>query len=313
MKDQGEKISLKNSDLIKHILAALYRTASRRTSSAFSVMIIKNILKTLRQKREYEFLKYVTIRSSVYVEDEDVVFVSSTMNKIKPLLVGKAIESIIRVVNTNLKDVKAGLYFITELKKQMDNQYMSEIKNFGVDLDLIQIEQHHLYKQKKMEESIPESYHESGYKEKDRDSYVNILKYNFENIAFWRYEKNICTIYNKRGEVLDKLPLDRLVKEYIMKVKGFKRPLSSTSNPSEKLVEINEKEYEFLRLLHSRDVDVETAITLLNISKDELNVIIKKLLASEVLHYVSWDELSLTDAAVALLTEREPNAKKWSF
>jgi len=224
-------------------------------------------------------------------------------------LIGKAIESIVRVVNTNLKDVKAGLYFITELKNQMDRRYMSEIKKFGVDLDLIQIEQHYLYSQEKMKESVPNSYHELESQRKNRDSYVNILRYNLENIAFWRYENNICTLYNKKGEVLDRLPLDKIVKEYIVKVKGFEKP-SSPSNPTDKLVEINEKEYEFLRLLHSRDVDVETAVALLHISKDGLNTIIKKLLANEVLQYISWDEVSLTDAAITLLKEREPKTKK---
>jgi len=309
LRDQERATALTNSDLIKHVLAALYRTASRRTSSAFAVMIMNDILKTLRQKYEYEFLEDVVVQSSEYVDTENVVLISSDLNKIDPLLIGKAIESIVRVVNTNLKDVKAGLYFITELKNQMDSCYMSEIKKFGVDLDLIQIEQHYLYSQEKMKESVPKSYRELESQRKNRDSYINILRSNLENIAFWRYENNICTLYNKKGEVLDRLPLDKIVKEYIVKVKGFEKP-SSPSNPTDKLVEINEKEYEFLRLLHSRDMDVETAVALLHISKDGLNTIIKKLLANEVLQYISWDEVSLTDAAITLLKEREPKTKK---
>ena len=309
LKDEERATALTNSDLIKNVITALYKTASRRTSSAFAVMIMNDILKTLRQKYEYEFLEDVVVQSSEHVDAENVVLISSDLNKIDPLLIGKAIESIVRVVNTNLKDVKAGLYFITELKNQMDSRCMSEIKKFGVDLDLIQIEQHYLYSQEKMKESVPNSYHKLESQRKNRDSYVSILRYNLENIAFWRYENNICTLYNKKGEVLDRLPLDKIVKEYIVKVKGFEKP-SSPSNPTDKLVEINEKEYEFLRLLHSRDMDVETAVALLHISKDGLNTIIKKLLANEVLQYISWDEVSLTDAAIALLKEREPKTKK---
>ena len=309
LKNEEIATALTNSDLIKHVLAVIYRTASRRTSSAFAIMIMNDILKTLRQKYEYEFLENVVVRSSEYVEAGNVVLILSDINKIDPLLMGKAIESIVRVVNANLKDVKAGLYFITELKNQMDSRYMSEIKKFGVDLDLIQIEQHYLYSQEKMKESVPKLYHELESQRKNRDNYVNILKYNLGNIAFWRYDNNICTLYNKKGEVLDRLPLDKIVKEYIVKVKGFEKP-SSQSNPMNKLVEINEKEYEFLRLLHSRDMDVETAVALLHISKDGLNTIIKKLLANEVLQYISWDEVSLTDAAITLLKEREPKTKK---
>ena len=309
LKNEKGATALTNSNLIKHVLSTLYRTASRRTSSAFAVMIMNDILKTLRQKYEYKFLEGVVIRSSEYIEAGDVVLILSNIDKIDPLLIGKAIESIVRVVNANLKDVKAGLYFITELKNQMGSRHMSEIKKFGVDLDLIQIEQHYLYNQEKIKKSVPKSYHGLESQQKNRGSYISLLKYNLENIAFWRYKNNICTLYNKKGEVLDRLPLDKIVKEYIMKVKGFEEPLSPT-NAAEKLVEINEKEYEFLRLLHSRDMSVETAVALLHISKEELNTIIKKLLANEVLQYISWDEVSLTDAAITLLKEREPKTKK---
>jgi len=59
LKDEERATALTNSDLIKNVITALYRTASRRTSSAFAVMIINDILKTLRQKYEYEFLYLV--------------------------------------------------------------------------------------------------------------------------------------------------------------------------------------------------------------------------------------------------------------
>ena len=48
--------------------------------------------------------------------------------------------------------------------------------------------------------------------------YVSLLAYNRNNIGFWKYKNNICTIFDKKGNVLDKLPLDKIIKDYMIKI-----------------------------------------------------------------------------------------------
>ena len=286
-----------NSDLIKHILTALFTIASRRTSESYSVMVLTDILKTLEGK--FTFLKYVTINGAGHPEREHgVISITLDIDRIDPAEVGRAIESFIRVASMNMKDKDAGLYFITELKDQVEGRYIPDLKRRGVDLDLIQLEQHYLYKQRKRESIPPSSYRKIKPRDKNYSSYASLIKTAWEKVAFWEYNDNICTIYDKKGNVLNRLPLDKIVKDYIVEMTGFEKlPLKT-----DKLVELNEKEYEFIQLLYSKDMDAEEAMQLLHISRKDLSIIIRKLLVYEILQYVSYDEVILTEMGIKTLT-----------
>ena len=91
-----------------------------------------------------------------------------------------------------------------------------------------------------------------------------------------------------------------------MKLTGFEKLPSNT----DRYAEINDKEYEFLQMLYSRDMDAETATRLLHISREEMNTIIRKLLVYEVLQYVSYDEIELTETGITILTQKNGSKKK---
>ena len=291
--------NITNSDVIKHVLNGIFKTTSRRTSKDFSIVIIRDIIQTLQEK--FDFLKGVKLRAYRYSEeDNNIVNIWFDIDTVDSAEIAKAIESIIRVISMNMKNEKAGLYVITELKKHVEDRYVSWLKKNGVDLDLIQLEQHHLYKQEKKKKLLPRSFQGFKSNEKDRSSYVSLLNYTWDNVGFWEFKDNICIIYDKKGDVLDRMPLDKIIKDYVMEMTGFDElPLKT-----DKIVEIDEREYEFLQVLYQRDIDAETAMQLLNISKDELNVIIRKLLVYEVLQYISLNEVMLTENAITLLINK---------
>lgn len=294
--DQGKIKDFTNSKLIKHVINGLFTIIKRRTSDSFSVMILTDIIKTLEHK--FDFLKYIRINKIEYIEDDyNAVTISVDIEDINSKEIGRAIESIIRIASANIKDKNAGLFFITELKNQIDDQFIPHLKKIGADIDLIQIEQHYLYKQGRNKGVVPNSYRKLQLKDKKKAEYASLLNFTWDKVAFWEYEDNICTIYDKKGKVLDRLPLDKIVKDYIVEMIGFdKLPLNS-----DKLVELSEKEYEFIKLLFSKDMVAEEAMHLLHISREELSVIIRKLFVFEILQYISYDMVMLTETGVDAL------------
>ena len=70
------------------------------------------------------------------------------------------------------------------------------------------------------------------------------------------------------------------------------------------MIEIDEKEYEFLETLYSRDLDIEMAMAMLQISKPEADSMVNKFLESEMLQYVSDNEVKLTRKGLIYLLEQ---------
>ena len=63
-------------------------------------------------------------------------------------------------------------------------------------------------------------------------------------------------------------------------------------------------------MLHARDVDIETATDILNVTEKQLNNMVRKLLTLEMLHYISDDEVALTDNGLNHLETKEKNIKQ---
>ena len=72
-------------------------------------------------------------------------------------------------------------------------------------------------------------------------------------------------------------------------------------------IEINSKEFELLKILHAKDIDIETAADLLNVTEKQLHFMVHRLLTLEMLYYISTDEVALTDTG---MTQVEGKNKK---
>ena len=300
---------INNSDLLKVTLKALYTTASRRTTQAFAVAVIDSILKTIEEK--FDFLKYVNINTNT--ESGNFIEISSEINSIHPAKIGKVIEAIVQVVCLDLKE-KAGHYFIREVKINSGEDIISKLKECGVDLELLMLQQQYLYGRQGKKQSNTGNDKKDTIGKKPLDN-ISLLGYTEENISSWHYDSNnkTCIIYDKNGNELDRLNLDTIIRGYIgnLTSEGYFEPLKDNKEKEKvKDIEINEKEFELLKMLYARDVDIGTATDILNVSEKQLNYMVQKLLTLEMLHYSSFDEVALTDTGIDHLKQKKKDITK---
>ena len=295
---------IKNSEVIGGILRTLYMVASRRTSQTFAATVIGAIIKTLEQN--YEFLKYINIENPEYTNSEIVINISNEIDTVEPTRIGTAVEAIIRIVYMDLVG-KTGLFFMKELKEQAGDQIISELRNFGVDLALLQTEQRYMHRQHRKRKQQAQM-RKIGEGNEHRDD-VSLLGYSWKNVGSWQYDplQKTCVLYSKEGRELDRLNLDTIIESYVTNLTD---EYEDPSGEYEEDVMLTDKEIELLKMLHSRDMDAEVASVVLHVSKIEFENIVKKLLQNELLHYVSYNEIELTEEGIRFLSEKEPGIKE---
>ena len=294
---------VENTVLIKAVLRALYITAGRRTTQTFAVAIIDTIIKTIAER--YDFLKNIQIYNNR--GSEDFIDISSDVNSIHPAKIGKVIEAIIQVILIDLKE-KAGYYFIKEIKRNLSEEIILKLKECGVDLELLSLQQQYIYNRQNREKT------KTGYDKKGKSlDNVSMLGYTKKNISSWHYDpqSKTCIILDEEGKELDRINLDTIIRNYIgtLTEEGVIEPSKDSIEKAKERIEINEKEFELLKMLHARDVDIQTAINLLNITEKQLNFMIRKLLTLEMLQYISSDEVALTDIGMNHVETKIKNKK----
>ncbi len=284
-----------NSYVLGQILKTLYKVAGRRTTQSFAAKVIGSIVKTLTQK--YPFLKFVTINDKGLLIENEVIAISPDINKIDKLELGKSIEAIVRIVYMDIIG-KAGLFFISEIKKRAGEDLISTLKDYGVDLASLQIEQHYLYRSRQRKK------HKAGKTGSKPYGDVSLLGYTWKNVSSWKYDPNkkVCVLYDNDGEVLDNLHLENIVENY---VKNLSQSNEEIPEELEKKFDLEDKEFELLNMLHTRDIDAESAINLLHISKEKFDLMVKRLLEYELLQYSSFNVIELTEIGISYITEKE--------
>jgi len=199
-----------NAYVVEKMMYGLYNTAGRRTTYSFAIAIMDTITRTLEPR--YDFLKYLMFK--IQSDSNDVIKIDPNINFADPAKVGKAIETIVNIVCMDLHE-KAGLYFINELKKNTDQDVIESLNNFGVDLELLKIQQHYIYRQSKRIETINKENLKEPYDNKhEKKSFLN---YTWEDVSNCEYDSTnkTCILYDKEGNVLDNLDLNYIVKNYI--------------------------------------------------------------------------------------------------
>jgi len=295
---------IKNSEVLGGILRTLYLVASRRTSQTFAATVIGAIIKTLEQN--YEFLKYINIENPEYTNSEIIINISNEIETVEPSKIGIAVEAIIRIVYMDLVG-KTGLFFMKELKEQAGEQVITELRNYGVNLALLQTEQRYMHRQHRKKKQQVQMKKTSGGTEHRDD--VSLLGYSWKNVGSWKYDplQKTCVLYSKEGRELDRLNLDTIIESYVTNLTD---EYEDPSGEYEEDILLSEKEIELLRMLHSRDMDAEVASVVLHVSKIEFEHIVRKLLQSELLHYVSFNEIELTEEGIRFLSEKENETKE---
>ena len=179
--------------------------------------------------------------------------------------------------------------FVTEMKNHLDPKTLNDIISCGVDLDQIQVEQHHAFLQRKK-------------KKTQQESGENLLGYSWTSVSQWKYKENERTVelYDKDGKVLDKIDLEQAIKSYVEILSGI---TETDALRMQEIIKNHEKEYHFLKLIYDEKVSIETAEKMLNISPDETNTIIKRLVQLEILKFASKDSIELTEAGKEFISQ----------
>jgi hypothetical protein len=291
---------VKNSVLLRTVLISIYNVASRRTSSKFADETIGLTIKTL--ERKYNFLRHVDIKQVNVADGDFSVNISSDIDNINPFLVGKAIEALVSVVY-NYLDSEAGQNFVTELKELAGDDVSRLINDYDADLDQILLEQHHTHRRCDRKKASSE---EAMGGISTFESRQNLIDYDWGTVSHWKHDpgSKFCTLYDKQGKGLDRLNLDRIIKNYVEKLSGY---IDVDPREIEKESKVYAKEYELLKLLLERDIDAEKAMYFLKITRNELNNMIRKLSQMEMLQYSDYNTIELTDVGIDYLSKKDKN------
>jgi len=260
--------------------------------------VMGSSIKTL--ERKFDFLKYVYLNPAESGGGEFSVSISPVIDSVSPEEIGKAIESLIRVIYNDLSS-EAGLYFITEIKELVGEDVSRAISDCDADLDQVQFEQHYAYRRRERKKAIKEAA-KGGVSTLARNE--NLIGYGWGEVAHWKHEpgSKYCTLYDKRGNVLDNLNLDNIIKNYVERLSGY---IDVDPREIEKDSSIYEKEYKLLKMMLEKDMDAEVAMDQLKIDRNELNNIIRKLSEMEMIHYIDYNTLELTDVGIGYISKKE--------
>lgn len=271
-----------NAEILKNTLFAICKVSGRRTSESFAYKVINTIVNSL--KNRYMYLEHISIQG---IESIDQIQVSTQINDIQTSELFKGLETIIRVVYMDLEDT-AGLYFIKELKQQMEKDILTTLIKNGLDLNLLEIEQQHAFQYRQNKKNMAGD--------------PSLLGYTWKEVSNWKYDdlNNVCILYDQQDHILDKLNLDAIIKEHIERLTG-----------SEELEDIDDlhterfkKEFELLHLLQQKDIDIDTAVSLLRVNEDELDHMIKRLLDLGLLEYIDFDVVSLSEKGMRYIEQK---------
>jgi hypothetical protein len=130
--------SPEKSEVMKNVLKTLISISSRKTDLPYTILTIEELIKRL--EASYDFLKNIQINDDVYNEETiDIISVMSDINKVPSPELGKALHAIIESVNRSLGE-NAGHFFIKEIRNKLSDEYLSVMRDMGVDLGLMQLE-----------------------------------------------------------------------------------------------------------------------------------------------------------------------------
>jgi hypothetical protein len=279
---------------MKNVTVTLLAITSRRSSESLSVLLVDTIIKTL--KRRYPFLQYVKIQKneSLQASPGDIIHIDPEIEAVDQAAIARVVESMIRIIVMDLKE-KAGLFFIKELRERLGDSYIESLQRFQVDFDLIQLEIDYAREQRKRRVT-----HQIG-TDGEKQVLGSVLGYDWESVANWRYEGNVCILYDKKGKVLDKLFLDQIIENHVRMITESQEMFQEI----EQMGELTDEHRQLLKILYSKDLDMEEAQYYLKKTKEQIEDMIHELVDANYLLYVSDNMVSITKKGVNLLLSSE--------
>lgn len=128
---------IENEYLIGRMFRSVIDVVSRRTSGGYATVIIGNIIKEL--EKNYDFLKYVEIKSTQYAEAVDVVDIKADLSDVDIKVTIRALKDFIHMLIA-VMGKQAGYFLIREIKEGLPYEYERTIKDLGIDLEMMQLQ-----------------------------------------------------------------------------------------------------------------------------------------------------------------------------
>lgn len=285
---------VQNSILMTRVIDGLFAVVGRRTLDSHAIKVIQTVLKKLEPT--FGFLDNIIVYDEFFSKEGVRAKINPAFDTVEPHEVGKAVDALIQVVYMDLvrtEGDEVGLYFITELKGHLGDQILDALRDRGVKLEPIQQSQH---LQHQMGEP---GQHEPLTGELEEESEPS---YSWETVSNWKYDNNVCMLYDNSGKLLDTIQLDLLIEDYVRRVA---ETVDKETKPTvQTILRVTEQDDVFLEMLKEKDIDVEYAMTLLHITQQKLQTMIRKLLQLEMLQYITDNEVKLTEKGLRYLHEK---------
>lgn len=293
---------VQNSLMMNRVIEGLFTVVARRTLDSHALKVIQTVLSKLTPT--YSFLTHIVVHDDILSQGCVKVTIDPAFDAVEPKQVGIAVETLIQVMYIDLVKTtsdEVGLYFITELKRHLGDQILDALRDRGVNLERIQQFQH-------LQHQIGEPRQREPVVEEEIEPEPS---YTWETVSSWKYDDNVCMLYDSQGTLLDTIQLDLLIEDYVRRV--IETTERDTKPTVQTILQVTEQDDAFLEILKERDIDVEYAMTLLHISQQKLQTMIQKLLQLEMLQYISENEVKLTEKGLRYLLERDENNPHESF
>jgi hypothetical protein len=129
---------IENNQVIKEVLNTIINISGRKTTQSHAIYLLESTLKNLKEK--YTFLNNIAVQDTTYLEEGDPISIMGEVNKITSKEIGPAVKDLITTLNRSLGD-DAGHFFLKELSHKLNDESVDALKNMGVDLDIMHLEQ----------------------------------------------------------------------------------------------------------------------------------------------------------------------------
>ncbi|RLF27324.1 MAG: hypothetical protein DRN05_05775 [Thermoplasmata archaeon] len=135
-------LKLRYDIVIKHVIKALIDVLGEASTKSYAVLVIDTVLKNINKR--YGFLRYIEIDSSRYSDGLDAINITSSLDDISMVDIGRALQKLIEGVVKSLGE-DAGRYFIDKFKDHLGKTFLLKIEEMGVNLHMIQLRQNLLW------------------------------------------------------------------------------------------------------------------------------------------------------------------------
>lgn len=288
-----------NREAFQIVFSSLFTVAARRTSEAFAAVALSSVKDSLKLKYSFDFLNYVT------VSENDIEVEGNILETVDKNDLVDSFDSIIRVVYTDL-DEKAGLFFIKELKEEMGSSLVHSLAEYGLNFDLMAMEQRHLQrrrsekrKQNKVQFSITLSKKTNHHKMHDLISMLSS-----QNITSCQLnvEDKTCLFFDNAQSEIAEYSLEYLLKSLIQ--------LSKSNKQKNEIVFSEKTIHSFLNILQSnQQVSISEVQKKFNFSTTQVDQLIRHLLKKRYVRYQTISQIVITDLGKKYLQQKPIETK----